>query len=69
MINKQKIHRLVESVYNYTFKVFNVAESTDNPNSSIGVFVSLGITTQPDTIKSISDIFNNMKEYDAKVVE
>lgn len=69
MINKQKIHRLVESVYNYTFKVFSVAESTDNPNSSIGVFVSLGITTQPDTIKSISDIFNNMKEYDAKVVE
>lgn len=69
MISRQKIHRLVESVYNYTFKVFNVVESTDKPNKSIGVFVSLGITTQLDTIRSIKDIFDNMKEYSAKVVE
>ena len=69
MISRQKIHRLVESVYNYTFKVFNVVESTDKPNKSVGVFVSLGITTQLDTIRSIKDIFDNMKEYSAKVVE
>lgn len=69
MISRQKIHRLVESVYNYTFKVFNVVESTDKPNKSVGVFVSLGITTQLDTIRGIKDIFDNMKEYSAKVVE
>lgn len=69
MISRQKIHRLVESVYNYIFKVFNVVESTDKPNNSVGVFVSLGITTQLDTIRSIKDIFDNMKEYSAKVVE
>lgn len=69
MISRQKIHRLVESVYNYTFKVFNVVESTDKPNKSVGVFVSLGITTQLDTIRSIKDIFDNMKGYSAKVVE
>ena len=49
MISRQKIHRLVESVYNYIFKVFNVVESTDKPNNSVGVFVSLGITTQLET--------------------
>ncbi len=69
MISRQKIHRLVESVYNYIFKVFNVVESTDKPNNLVGVFVSLGITTQLDTIRSIKDIFDNMKEYSAKVVE
>ena len=69
MISRQKIHRLVESVYNYIFKVFNVVESTDKPNNSVGVFVSLGITTQLETIRSIKDIFDNMKEYSAKVVE
>lgn len=69
MISRQKIHRLVESVYNYIFKVFNVVESTDKPNNLVGVFVSLGITTQLETIRSIKDIFDNMKEYSAKVVE
>lgn len=66
MIDAIKIQRLVGSIYKNTFKVFEV---NSPPGESNSVFVSLGITTQIETIEKIKEILGSLGKYETRLVE
>ena len=66
MIDIIKIQRLVGSIYKNTFKVFEI---NIPPSESNNVFVSLGITTQIETIEKIKEILGSLGKYETKIVE
>lgn len=68
-LNREKIHEIVEVFYQPTFKTFYV-NSTDEETfiKSIGVFVSLGITTSLKVIENIGEVISGYG-YNTRIVE
>lgn len=70
LIDRDKVHQLVGVFYQPTYKTFLVnsldGETVTDP---MGVFVSLGMTTSMDVIKSICNIIGDSDKYNAKIVE
>lgn len=65
MINREKVHSLVNVFYQPEFKTFYVGDE-NNPS---GVFVSLGMTTSKKILENITEAINMSGEYNAKIVE
>ena len=70
MISIEEVHKLVSIFYQPEFKTFYV-NSSDGEKFTMpsGVFVSLGITTSMEVLKSIRDVINTGDEYSAELVE
>lgn len=60
MINKDLISRVVDDCYSSHYKIFSI-NSRDGINSgrSLGLFISLGITTSMTTIRMVMDRLKN----------
>lgn len=70
MIDREKIHDLVEVFYQPTFKTFFVNSVDGNTfTKPTGIFVSLGITTSLKVLIDIRDVINSTDEYTATLVE
>jgi hypothetical protein len=70
MIKKETIHELVEVFYQPPFKTFYI-NSLDGQafSKSLGVFVSLGITTSMKTLQDIKEVLQKTSGYNAALVE
>lgn len=70
MISREKVYELVEVFYQPTFKTFYI-NSVDGKTfiKSVGVFVSLGITTSMKVLEDIRDIISNTPGYNAVIAE
>lgn len=69
-IKKDDIKKLVELKYNNNFKVYYVNSSNGHKiNTPSGVFISLGMTSSMERIKSIIDFINKEGEYSAALAE
>lgn len=70
MISIEEVHKLVSIFYQPEFKTFYV-NSSDGEKFTMpsGVFVSLGITTSMEVLKSIRGVINTGDEYSAELVE